>query len=75
MTKELTKTERKTLLYKLAVEYYNLSKYRRTRNSALSNEADEDVLFRLNLDVFFTENKIELIKSVLIENKIDLETK
>jgi len=72
METELTKNEREVLLYKLANEYYNLAKQKKNRDFARSNEADEDILFIFDLDVFFTENKIELIKSVLIENKIDL---
>ncbi len=72
MGTELTKSEREALLYKLAVEYYNLAEHKKNRVFARSNEADEDILFRFDLDVFFAEHKIELIKSVLIENKIDL---
>ena len=72
MGTELTKPEREALLYKLAVEYYTLAEHKKNRVFARSNEADEDILFRFDLDVFFAEHKIELIKSVLIENKIDL---
>jgi hypothetical protein len=72
MGAELTKTERGVLLYKLANEYYNLAEQKKNRDFAKSNEADEDILFIFDLDIFFTENKIELIKSVLIENQIDL---
>ena len=72
MGTELTKTERGVLLYKLPNEYYNLAEQKKNRDFAKSNEADEDILFIFDLDIFFTENKIELIKSVLIENQIDL---
>ena len=72
MGTELTRTERGVLLYKLANEYYNLAEQKKNRDFAKSNEADEDILFIFDLDIFFTENKIELIKSVLIENQIDL---
>lgn len=72
MGTELTKSERETLLYKLIIECDILTLQKRNREFAKSNEADEEILFRFDLDVFFTEHKIEIIKSVLIENKIDL---
>jgi hypothetical protein len=72
MGTELRKTERGVLLYKLASEYHNLAEQKKNRDFARSNESDKDILFIFDLDIFFTENKIELIKSVLIENQIDL---
>jgi hypothetical protein len=72
MGTELTKSERETLLYKLIKECHCLAEQKKVRDFARSNEAAEDILFIFDLDVFFTEHKIEVIKSVLIENKIDL---
>ena len=72
MGTELTKSERETLLYKLIIECRCLAEQKKVRDFARSNEAAEDILFLFDLDVFFTEHKIEVIKSVLIENKIDL---
>lgn len=72
MGTELTKTEREVLLYKLANEYYNLAEQKKNRDFAMLTHKEKDILFMFDLDIFFTENKIELIKSVLIENKIDL---
>jgi hypothetical protein len=72
MGTELTKTEREVLLYKLANEYHNLAEHKRNRDFAKLNEKDEDILFLFDLDIFFAKHKIELIKSVLTENQIDL---
>lgn len=72
MGTELTKTERGALLYWLANECHNLAEQKKDRDFARTKHTDEDILFIFDLNIFFTENKIELIKSVLIENKIDL---
>jgi hypothetical protein len=71
MGTELTKTERGVLLYKLANEYYNLAEQNK-RRSEVKDYKDKDIFFLFDLDIFFTENKIELIKNVLTENQIDL---
>jgi hypothetical protein len=68
MGAELTKSEREALLYKLANEYHNLAEHKKNRDFAESNEVHENILFRFDLDIFLDKHKIELIKSVLIEN-------